>query len=77
MNSTATTGDDDDLAVVATTPSKATTPVEADSPLSIMSESSRRDLDQEFAASARPLLRTGAVGWGDDSSDDEDDDDLL
>lgn len=48
-----------------------------DSPLTIMSGTSCRDLDAEFAAaSPRPFLITGASGWGDDSSDD-DDDDLL
>lgn len=77
MNSATALGED---SIVFETPSKAVTSLtseEADSPLSVMSETSRRDLDQEFAASAQPMLRTGAIGWGDDSSSDEDDDDLL
>lgn len=77
MNSATALGED---SIVLETPSKAVTSLtseEADSPLSVMSETSRRDLDQEFAASAHPMLRTGAIGWGDDSSSDEDDDDLL
>ena len=58
------------------TPSKAKPCAQSlDSPISIMSENSRRDLNEEFEASvARPTLITGASGWGDDSSDDEDDD---
>lgn len=46
------------------------------SPISIMSESSRRDLDDEFAATSprRPHLYTGASGWGSDSDTDGDDD---
>lgn len=60
------------------TPSKAKpcTLTQEDSPISIMSENSRRDLNEEFEASVtgRPTLITKATGWGDDSSDDEDDD---
>ena len=59
------------------TPCKPTNPSKQnneDSPISVMSEHSRRDLNEEFEASlSRPLLVTGASGWGDDSSDDDDD----
>lgn len=60
------------------TPCKSTNPKQDDSPISIMSDASRRDLNEEFEAtvSSRPTLVTGATGWGDDSSDD-DDDELL
>jgi hypothetical protein len=52
-----------------------------DSPISIMSESSRRDLTEEFEASlaatttittTRPKLITGASNWADDSDEDDD-----
>ena len=43
-----------------------------DSPISIMSDSSRRDLNDDFEATApRPYLITGASNWGDDSDDDD------
>lgn len=45
-----------------------------DSPISIMSESSRRDLNDVFEASVAPrqYLITGASNWADDSDDDDD-----
>jgi len=44
-----------------------------DSPISIMSDSSRRDLNNDFEATVpRPYLITGASNWADDSDDDVD-----
>lgn len=58
------------------TPTKveeSSSPDSQDSPISIMSDASRRDLNEEFEASiSRPTLLTGTCNWADDSDDDDD-----
>ena len=56
------------------TPTKSNAPAntQEDSPISIMSDSSRRALNDDFEASApRPFLITGASNWADDSDDED------
>lgn len=79
-SSSSTKENNDDSVEEFQTPCKPTSNNNAtadDSPISIISDTSRRDLNGEFAAaSPRPTLITGASGWGSDS-DDDDVDDLL